>query len=434
MRVRIAPSLDLFPVPARSRFATRVVGSYGTNIAMAVLSLANVLVISRALGPTGRGEVAFLITVGYLTAQFASLGVQQANANIGGSEPEAQPSLATNSLGISLGLGIVAIGVLAVLIGAFPAVGAHSGSLARWIAFASIPAVIFADYLATLMQSDYRFAPVNVAAIVAPLAIIAANGALALAGLLTPTRAVAAWAGGQLIRTLALAGYMGLRGRGFGRPEPALARRMLGFGLRTHATRVMSFGNYRLDQWLVGSIAGARELGLYSVAVAWSEGLFFLPNALAAVQRPDLVRASPGEAYVRARRAHLVGQAVTLLLALVMIAFAGPLCTVVFGPAFHGSVAELRILALGGFGIAALKQLGDALTAQRKPLLESIAMAAAFVLTLALDIVLIPLEGGVGAAIASVTAYSAGGLAVWFIFERTLRAPTAPTASREAAS
>ena len=57
---------------------------------------------------------------------------------------------------------------------------------------------------------------------------------------------------------------------------------------------------YRLDQRLVGAISGARELATYSVAVAWAEALWYLPTALAAVQRPDLVRARAREAGAQA--------------------------------------------------------------------------------------------------------------------------------------
>ena len=58
----------------------------------------------------------------------------------------------------------------------------------------------------------------------------------------------------------------------------------------------MLLANYRVDQWLLGAIGGTRQLGQYSVAVAWAEVLFLLPTSLAAVQRPTIVRASPGEA------------------------------------------------------------------------------------------------------------------------------------------
>ena len=46
--------------------------------------------------------------------------------------------------------------------------------------------------------------------------------------------------------------------------------------------------------------------------------------------------------------------------------------------------------------------------------------ALAFVVTIALDLLLIPSHGGLGAALASTIAYLAGGLAVAVIFVRVL--------------
>jgi Na+-driven multidrug efflux pump len=81
----------------------------------------------------------------------------------------------------------------------------------------------------------------------------------------------------------------------------------------------------------------------------------------------------------------------------------------------------LRILALGALGIAALKLLGNALTAQRKPMFETAAVGVSFVAVVILDVVLIHAHGGVGAAVASAAAYSLGGFAVALIFVRALR-------------
>lgn len=418
---------------SRSRFGVRAAATYGTSVTVSLLSLANVLVISRTLGATGRGQVAFVTTVAYLTAQFASLGLQQANSNIGGAEERSRPALATNSVVFSFALGLLGIGVVVTLIAFVPAAGAGSAIAPRWLALSSIPPVILGGYLQSLVQADYRFAAANVAGLLTPVLILAVNGGLAAAGRLTVTASVAAWAGGQLASTVLVAWYVAVRADGFGRFDRRLGRRMFGFGLKTHLGRVLNFGNYRLDQWLVGSIAGARALGLYSVAVAWSEGLFFLPTAVAAVQRPDLVRATPEVAYKRAARTHRIAQIVTAVLCLGLVVLARPLTVGVFGSDFRGSVTELRILALGGFGIVTLKQLGDALTAQRKPLLESLAIGAAFVSTIVLDVILIPRHGGLGAAVASTAAYTVGGAAVMLIFRRARAAAAASSRRRNEA-
>jgi len=135
------------------------------------------------------------------------------------------------------------------------------------------------------------------------------------------------------------------------------------------------------------------------------------------------VRASRGAAARAAAGLFKTAALVTLVLALVMIALAPVLCSFFFGERFEGAGNMLRLLVPGALGIVALKQLGGALIAQSKPLLESLAIGASFVCLVVLDLVLIPAHGGIGAAIASTLAYSAGGVAVAVIFARTLGTP-----------
>lgn len=408
----------------RRAFARRALATYGTSGATAILSLLNVLVISRTLGATGRGGVAFLMTVAYLSAQLASLGIQQAMANIGGREAAVRRHLAGNALVFTALLSLLAVGGVVLLTVLVPAAGGGSAASARAIALGAVPAVILSDYLSPLLTSNYRFAVVNAAALATPLLILTLNSTLAAVGALSVRTAVAAWVAGQFAAT-SICGIAVARTDGFGRPDAALGRRMAVFGLKTHGGRVLNFGNYRLDQWLVGSIAGPRQLGLYSVAVAWSEGLFLLPGAVAGVQRPDLVRADAETARRRALRAHRLVQGATLLLAIGLIVLARPLCVGVFGNDFSGSVNQLRLLAVGSLGIVALKMLGDALIAQHRPLLESAAVASAFVCTVVLDILLIPHHGGAGAAAASTIAYTTGGAIAFILFLRTVGARAA---------
>ena len=120
---------------------------------------------------------------------------------------------------------------------------------------------------------------------------------------------------------------------------------MLSFGLKAHLGRAMLFGNYRADQWILGVIAGSTELGLYSVAVAWSEVLFFLPTTLVAVTRPDLVRATAEEARRRSLVVLRGALTLTLICAAIMILAAPILCTTIFGD---------ELLRLGGHAPRAL--------------------------------------------------------------------------------
>ena len=392
--------------------------TYGTNLTVAALSLANVLIVARVLGPTGRGDVAFLIAVATMTGQLAGLSISEANGNLAGTHPRLRPALATNSLLFSLGLGAAAAVLVAGVVGIFPAVGGEASRTLLWVALASVPLVIVRVFLSFLVQADYAFAITNLAWISGPSTTLVINGLLALIGGLTVGSAIGAWIGGQALGVALLAVYVA-RHAGFGRADAATARRALAFGAKAHVSRFLTVSTYRGDQWLLGAIGGSRELGIYSVAVAWAEALYYLPGVLVLIQRPDLVRATRAKAASFAARVFRAAIVLAALLATGLIVAAPILCVTIFGDDFAGAVGQLRVLALGAFGIA-VELLSGALIAQRKPLHASAAVGVTFIVSITLNLILIPLEGGLGAALARTLAYTVGGFAAALIFTRTL--------------
>lgn len=404
----------------RPDFLSAALQTYGSQIAVAVLSLVNALVMARVLGATGRGEVVFLTAIAFFTSNLSTWGVQEANVNLAGTEPRSRPALATNSLVFSILFGGLGAAAVLLLSAVFPAVTGDASSMLLAVTLGSLPALVLNVYMRFLLQGEYGFAVTNIAWVLPAVVNVTVNTALAVAGALTVAAAVGTWLGGQILSTGILVWYVARWSSGFGRPSLALARRTLHFGARSHGGRIMLIANYRLDQWILGAIAGSRELGLYSVAVAWAEGLFLLPTALSAVQRPDLVRASRREASRLGARVFRISMLLTLVAAALLVLLAPFLCVVVFGEEFRDSIPYLRVLAGGAFGIVALKQLGSALTARQKPTLSSLAIGAAFVSTVALDFALIPDHGGLGAAIASSVSYTLGGIVVVALFIRVL--------------
>jgi O-antigen/teichoic acid export membrane protein len=404
----------------RPSFRSSAVQTYGRKLLVAFLSLANVLIVARTLGPAGRGEVVYLTTLALILAQLGSLSVQDANINFAGREPGLRRALASNSLVLAVLLGILAVVFTSGLIGFVPSLGGESGAGVRWFALGSVPVLILATYLERLLEADYRFTWENLAALLTPVAILTINGVLAVVGRLSVGTAVAAWVAGMLLGAVLRVWYVARGLGGFGRPDPGLARRSVGFGIKAHGARTLGWGNYRIDQLFVGTMAGPTELGLYSYAVTWAETLLYVPQTLVAVQRPDLVRATRSGAARQGARVYRVAVALSLPLALGLLVAAPFLCTSLAGGDFRGSIDDLRVLVAGVFGILALLLLGNALTAQSRPLLETAATAVAFLVTLALDILLIPDHGGIGAAIASSIAYTAGGVAAALLFARAL--------------
>jgi O-antigen/teichoic acid export membrane protein len=408
-------------VSKRPSFVLATAMTYGTQLLVAVLSLGNVLVISWALGAEGRGNVALLTTIAYLTGSLSTLGIEQANANIAARTSALRATLATNSLAFAAIVGSAAALAVGVLFWVVDDAGGDIGWNLRLLALAAVPMIIFQLCLDYLVRAEYGFAWANAAWLLQPVVNVGANGILAASGHLTVARAVVFWEVGQALTAAVLVWYILSRGSGFGKPSRPLLRQSLSFGVRAHAGRAFTVGNYRLDQWILGAVAGARELGVYSVAVSWAEILFFLPTVIVLVQRPILVQLSGEGARAGAARVFRVAILLTAPLAVLLILLAPFLCTTLFPASFGGSADQLRVLALGCFGIVALKLLGNALTARDRPLLTTTVTGIAFCITVILDVTLIPLYGGMGAAIASAVAYTAGGVLIGVFFKRALK-------------
>ncbi|MGI9658217.1 MAG: oligosaccharide flippase family protein [Gaiellaceae bacterium] len=396
--------------------------TYGTHVAVSVLSLVSVLIVARVLGASGRGEVAFLITIATLSSQFALLGIPDANGNLASARPELRPQLATNSLFFAAIFGVGAAAIVGALADLIPGLTGELDRELVWIALAAIPLGIARWCLNLLVQADYAFMATNRAWLAGPLTTVVANGVMALLGELTVTTAIAAWVGGQALSVAILVGYVALHA-GFGRPSFAVGREAVSFGAKAYVGRTLAVGNTRADQWIVGSIAGSNELGLYSVAVAWAEVIHYLPGVLVMVQRPDLVRLSREKAGQFAARIFRVAIFLGLALTVALVVAAPILCVTIFGEEFRGSIDDLRVLALSSVGVAAVFLLGNALIAQRKPLHASAAEASALVASIALNLVLVPIYGGLGAAIAAALAFTIGGATVSVVFSKMLRVP-----------
>jgi O-antigen/teichoic acid export membrane protein len=396
------------------------------------LALGNVLIIARSLGAAGRGEFVFLVTISVTLSALAALGVQEANINFASADPELRPALATNSVILGAFAGLTMAAAAACLAAVVPIFGSQARVALIGMALAAVPVQLTKMYLWRFIQADWRFGVASVSWTLPFATSFFVNALLAVLGFLTVVTAYGAWLGAQAVPVVFLAWQIARRGEGFGRPSVSLARRTVKFGLQTHFYKIMSMGNARLDQWILGVLGNTRELGLYSVAVAVSVSLYQLPGALDLAQRPDLARSSKETAAVRASVVFRVAALVTGLGALALAIFAPFICVGLFGSEFRGSVDDLRVLMIGTIGVVALKLLGNALTAQGRPLRVSVAVAAGFAMTVVLDVLLIPRFGGLGAAIASAVAYSTVGIVVAVMFLRTLGGRAADLVPRPA--
>lgn len=207
----------------------------------------------------------------------------------------------------------------------------------------------------------------------------------------------------------------------------------LNYGLKSYIANLFSFFNYRLDSYLVNFYAGSNSLGQYSTGVSTAELLWYLPNAVSGAlfpKVPGLSGRAAAELTARAARQTLT----LLLLAAVPFAVLGAaLIPIIYGTEFRPAVTPFLLLLPGIIGMTVSKLLSAGLSGQGKPQYATQTTLVTVLITIGLDVSLIPQLGIAGAALASSAAYLSSALLItfWFCRETGLRWQDVWVARRE---
>lgn len=239
------------------------------------------------------------------------------------------------------------------------------------------------------------------------------NGPLIVLSLLGADIITGVWAWARLAR------------RGFRRaglvPDLALAREIWTFGMRGEVGSVLLLVNLRLDFLIVEAVAGPAALGIYAVASKYAELLRLPSDAVLWVLYPHFARDDHAPSATNPR-ATMRRVGVSVAAGAAPLALLSPLVIpLAYGSAFAAAVVPACILLVGlaGEGLAAVAV--GYLYGRGRPGLASAATGAGVVVTVVLDVVLIPHWGVTGAAVASTLAYLSSTAVAVALFARTMR-------------
>lgn len=187
-------------------------------------------------------------------------------------------------------------------------------------------------------------------------------------------------------------------------PNPVLRE-----GLPFMALAVLGQLLVNTDRFLLALLGVARtDIGYWGAAgtIVWA--LVALPQLVAVAAYPTFSRlAERGDSW---RRAGLVsicgGAAAGLACSLLLREIAKPLVGVVFGPEFAPAAPLLERLSLVLPGAFGMMVVGTVFAAWRQQILAMWALAAAFGISVVLNLAWIPVIGAMGCANAAIAAYS----------------------------
>ncbi len=373
------------------------------------LLIATAAIIARWLGPEGKGLLALGLLVPNMLGILLNGGIGVANVYFVGSRRLDVPELTANSVGCALlatvlGVGIVgglvATGWLEVLVPGVP----------TWLvllAMVELPFGLFRIYFSTILQGLQRIVTINVVNLVQGALTLALTALLVIglqAGLLG---ALLAYLGASAVSSIVM-GALLRRDGGVFMPggDISVIRSTLSFGLRGHIGNMLQFFNYRLDMFVVNYFLDPVGVGIYSVSVRFAELLWYLPNAVGFVIFPKAAATKPEVMNTFTPRVFRITLGLTALGALGLMLLGRPLIQFVYSSAFMGAYVPMLVLLPGVVLLGGAKVLTNEIAGRGYPHYNSINSGLALVLTVVLDLVLIPRYGVFGAALASSIAYT----------------------------
>lgn len=380
--------------------------AFVAQLLASAMALLGTLVVSRALGPDGRGQVAVAIAASSSFWAVCQLSLEFSNTYFSAQRLFTLRTIAGINSSMALLIVPVAFALQALFfLVAHDTVFAGVGATPVLVAAATVPFSVHLVWLMNLFQLESRLIRSQAALVAGAAAQFIGVLVLAVLGQLTVVSALALYAAN-------IVGAWFLHvvwGRSFAAVKPTFdlskVRQIVSYGLRLHPSFLFWFLLMRVDILLVNALLDTRSAGLYSIATIVAEIILLLSAPIAAavlpVQSAQSVREAAGVTFKAVR--------FNLLLATVLsIGFASTmwfLIPLVFGERFTPAYVLMLSLLPGMIAMAVYRPLYSWLIRQQQARRLALVTGLAFFGNVALTVLLLPAVGVIGAGIVSSIAY-----------------------------
>ena len=376
------------------------------------VSLCASVVISRGLGPAGRGMYFLPVVTAGTVGGLCKLGLDPANIYLRGTRGIPVDRLAGQNGLVAMAMGLPAAAVLPLAPVLFPALFADTPEMLLLLAGLTIPFSLHTQFTAGLQTLEgavtWQFRAALAAGIVhvSLLVMLFLTGWLSVRSVLTAnlvavtvTWAMTTWP--QVRRAIPWIRW-----------DSQLLRETLRHSLILHLGMVLYFLHFRVDMFLVKSMVGTAALGYYSLAVVLAETTLLVTESLAIAVLPRQIGNSLQDAARLALQGARANGVVAIAAGLLWTALGATLIMVFFGPDFSPAYGPLVAL-LPGIVFLSMERMcsGPTLRAGKSPVI-AIVYAGSLACNVSLNLLLIPAWGILGASVASSISYGIEALVI----------------------
>lgn len=401
-------------------FSQKSLITFLTGIGLFVSGVLSMVIISRILGPEGKGIYSLLILIPGMIMTFGNFGLGSGNVYFVGSGKYKLQEVVSNSLVLTVILGFLLIGIFWLMLQFdFFQNFIKNNQIPifyLWITVLLIPLSLFLSFFQEIIRGKGEIKKYNkIKFLEGFLELI-----LVVFFLLILKKGLAGAVFSYVLALILTAGFLFILIKKIAvfsfRLHKNLLKDSLVYGGKVYLANAISFLNYRFDMFLIAFFLNPAAVGLYSVAVGISERLFLIPGSFSTVLCPKVSASKEFEANAFTPKVVRHTLFLVIIFSFFLLILAKPLILIVFGSAFLPSIFPLIILLPGIIAFSIGGVIAADLSGRGKPQFAVYSSLACLIINLILNIILIPKWGIAGAALASSIAYWADTFVVLIAF------------------
>ncbi|WP_434511185.1 oligosaccharide flippase family protein [Desulfitobacterium sp. AusDCA] len=386
-------------------FTKSVTITFFSNLLLFFLSIINTTVLSRVLGPEGKGVVDVANNFLSFATLILGMGFAASTVFFLGKKKDALNAIIGNNIVVALVSSLVLIPFYFLHLHFHFKFLAGVSNIQMLAVLVTVPLVNFKSAMINVLlglQDMVEYNRINVIDKILSLVLLIIFLLIAV----NPTAAIVSILIGTLAICLLQIYILILKRKQAPRVERGLMKDMFGYGLKAQFGNIVQKLNYRLDVFIVNYYLPIDQVGIYGIAVALGETLWGVSGSIATVVFP-IASSSTDKKGMMTFTNQITRVSLTLIAGFsVILAFISkPLILVWFGRDFITATGALLWL-LPGISIFSVSNIlanylaGVGLV--EKNIYSSIMSG---VVTVVLDIILIPRIGIIGASIATSLSY-----------------------------
>jgi O-antigen/teichoic acid export membrane protein len=332
-----------------SSFTKNIALTFSSRFLAAIFTSLSTILISRAFGPVGKGIFTMVAFFPTLALQFGHLGLGNANTYLISQDKEKTRKSFYNSFWYGLIIGWLFIVIFSLIYRYSPTSILGKGNIGNWAFYLSllaIPFILWENFYQGIFVGRQEFKFFNLISLLSKILLFFGLVVLIFyfkVGLENLKYAIIYYV---ILMTLPAVIYSIYFLTQFGFPfefDKLIFKKAIDFGLRSYVSCLLAFLVLRSDIYLLNYFKGFEDVGYYSIAVGFCDGILLIISSITLVLFPKITE-NQSEGLNTTLKVSRLSSLMLILIIIFSFIFGKTIILLLFGYQFLKSLIPLLLL------------------------------------------------------------------------------------------